>query len=69
MFEFFDAIMQVLAFVLELLLVVPKAIAYLGGFTTYITAFAFNISEPFSLFIGSLVTISLTFGLLIGILK
>lgn len=69
MFEFFEAVMLVLSRTLELLLIVPKALVYFGGFTTYITSFAGYISEPVYIYIGGLVSISLTLGLLIGIFK
>ena len=69
MFEFFETIIVVLNRFLELLFVVPKALLYFGGFTTYIAGFAGYISEPMYVYIGSLITISLTFGLLLGIFK
>lgn len=69
MFEFFEAITLVLSRTLELLLIVPKALLYFGGFTTYISTFAGYISEPLYVYVGGLISISLTLGLLIGIFK
>lgn len=69
MFEFFEAIMLVLSRFLDLLLIVPKALLYFGGFTTYIAGFAGYISEPVYSYVAALISISLTVGLLIGIFK
>lgn len=69
MFEFFDAIIELYSGTLELLLLVPKAIAYFGGFSNYILVFADFISPSFHSYIAGLTAISLTLGLFIGIFK